>query len=142
MEQEDMGPLEAWQIREFPRELRQAVINEAKARRMSPGEFATRIFVAARQAGWDSFAPAPSSKGGQLVTTGPQPSAGPQGDGLSELIQMARAMTPPDKDSEAMRLARSMVRDRLQAIRQSDGLQTDKRKKAGPPLPRPKVVSG
>jgi hypothetical protein len=58
MQQEDMGPLEAWQIREFPRELRQAIVNEAKARRMSPGEFATRVFVAARDAGWDSFAPA------------------------------------------------------------------------------------
>ena len=58
---EDLGPLEAWQIREFPRDLRQAIVAEAKNRRMSPGEFATKIFLAARDAGWDGFAASPDS---------------------------------------------------------------------------------
>ena len=76
--QEDLGPLEAWQIRGFPRTLRQLIIQEAKDRRMSPGEFATRIFVAARDAGWETgHAPA--------APTAPPPS-------LLELTQAAIAL--------------------------------------------------
>lgn len=44
--------LDAWQIREFPRSLRLEIVEEAKRRQMSPGQFATRIFTAARAAGW------------------------------------------------------------------------------------------
>lgn len=47
MTPENLGPLEAWQIREFPRELRRQIIDEAKRRQMSPGELATRVFLAA-----------------------------------------------------------------------------------------------
>ena len=43
MNQQDLGPLEAWQIRKFPRELRQAVVAAAKERHLSPGEFVTGI---------------------------------------------------------------------------------------------------
>jgi hypothetical protein len=41
--QQDLGPLEAWQIRKFPRELRQAVVVAAKERHLSPGELVTGI---------------------------------------------------------------------------------------------------
>jgi hypothetical protein len=108
--QEDLGPLEAWQIREFPRALRQEIVNEAKTRQMSPGEFATRIFLAARDAGWDGFA--------NRQTEGSAQANGAAS--LRELASMARELTPPDKDSEAMRLARSLVRDRLKALRQPE----------------------
>jgi hypothetical protein len=47
--------MEPWQLREFPRSLRQTVVNEAKQRQMSPGQFATRVFTAAHAAGWDRF---------------------------------------------------------------------------------------
>ena len=47
-----LGKLEAWQIREFPRDLRLAIVAAAKERQQSPGEFATAIFLRAREAGW------------------------------------------------------------------------------------------
>lgn len=39
---------------------------------------------------------------------------------LRELVQMARDLTPPEKDSEALKLARSVVRDRLKALRATE----------------------
>jgi hypothetical protein len=94
MQQEDMGPLEAWQIREFPRELRQAIVNEAKARRMSPGEFATRVFVAARDAGWDSFAP---PTGGVVTNGSVPPKRVDAPDALSRLIAAACELAAADE---------------------------------------------
>ena len=55
------------------------------------------------------------SAGTQLIPVDNQPQ--PRRLELHDLVQMARAMTPPDKDSEAMRLARSLIRDRLKVLR-------------------------
>jgi hypothetical protein len=54
---QNLGPLEPWQIREFPRFLRQRIITQAKLAHMSPGEFVTRIMLACEENGWLGQAP-------------------------------------------------------------------------------------
>jgi hypothetical protein len=54
---QNLGPLEPWQIRGFPRFLRQRIITQAKLERMSPGEFVTRIMLAYEENGWLGQAP-------------------------------------------------------------------------------------
>jgi hypothetical protein len=54
---QNLGPLEPWQIRGFPRFLRQRIITQAKLERMSPGEFVTRIMIACAENGWLGQAP-------------------------------------------------------------------------------------
>jgi hypothetical protein len=43
---ENLGPAEPWQIRSFPKALRERLIDEAHAARCSVGELLTRIVVA------------------------------------------------------------------------------------------------
>jgi hypothetical protein len=56
-------------------------------------------------------------------------------DDLFRLAEMARTLTPPNKDSrdsEAMQLARSMVRDRLKALRGTEEARPRQRAIAAP----------
>jgi hypothetical protein len=49
---QDLGPAEPWQIRQFPRRLRLELTEQARQERVSVGELLTRLVVAARDAGW------------------------------------------------------------------------------------------
>jgi hypothetical protein len=56
---------------------------------------------------------------GQLVPVSrghPGPETRADREELRELVAMARELTPPDKDSEALKLARGAERDRLEAL--------------------------
>lgn len=127
MDQEDLlGPLEAWQIREFPRDLRVQIVAAAKDRRMSPGEFATQIFIAARDAGWDGFQS--SAPGGNGV----RPVADPA-DMVRAAIEAAEAAGVPVRKGMA-RQAMAHATEQLMAAR---GLQAPRRAPRALPAPAP-----
>ena len=50
--------------------------------------------------------------GRELALVSPQSALG-----LRELVEMARDLTPPDKDTKVMQVARAAVLDRLKALR-------------------------
>jgi hypothetical protein len=57
---QELGPAEPWQIRQFPRRLRLELTEQARQEHVSVGELLTRLVVAARDAGWQ-FDPAAES---------------------------------------------------------------------------------
>ena len=119
-ESENLGRLSAWQVRDFPEELRRQIADQARREDMTVGEFLTRCMVLLRDAGWPRAGNDPSNtfantstavaiRGGQHVPPGHTE--------LRELAQMARDLTPPDKDTAVLREARAVVRARIKALR-------------------------
>lgn len=62
---ENLGTTSAWQIRDFPEALRQEVIRQAKAEKVSVPEFVIGHMIALRDAGW----PQPGEPGGEGAGT-------------------------------------------------------------------------
>ena len=54
-EGEDLGKPVAWQIRDIPERIRDAVVDQARAEKINVAELVTRLVLDARAAGW-SFA--------------------------------------------------------------------------------------
>jgi len=51
-ESDNLGKVSPWQIREFPESLREDIIKQAKAERVSVSQFVTSHMAALRDAGW------------------------------------------------------------------------------------------
>jgi hypothetical protein len=51
-QEQELGPAEPWQIKQFPRRLRLELTEQARQERVSVGELLTRLVVSARDAGW------------------------------------------------------------------------------------------
>jgi adenine/guanine phosphoribosyltransferase-like PRPP-binding protein len=62
-EADDLGPAEPWQIKQFPRRLRQELTEQAHTERVSVGELLTRLVIAAREGGWQFDPSRPSPDG-------------------------------------------------------------------------------
>jgi hypothetical protein len=50
---DNLGKVSPWQIREFPESLRDDIVKQAKAERVSVSEFVTGHMAALRDAGWN-----------------------------------------------------------------------------------------
>jgi hypothetical protein len=126
--------LRPWTIKAMPEELTQRAVAAARRRQETVAELVSRALareldgpsVVMRSDQIEPSKPASEQGEGRSLTVvgAPRsapvdPRSDPRSDqvGLRDLVEMARALTPPEKDSEAMRLARSMVRDRLRALR-------------------------
>jgi hypothetical protein len=105
-----VGELKDWAVKQFPVAMRLAITAAAERRNMTVAQFLIRHF---ETHGIDGDLP-PSTA---LTVVGQPGNRSANGSELRELVQIAREATPDGKDSEAMRLARSMVRDRLRALR-------------------------
>jgi len=107
-----------WTIKSIASEARDLAIMAARREQLTVGQWLERLirqatageFVADRQG-------APLS-GGQLVHVGSKTAPRSDHEELDDLARMARSLTPPDKDSAAMRLARSLVVDRLKGLKE------------------------
>ena len=111
-----IGP---WTIKAVPTETRNQVIAAARQEGLTVGQWLER-----RINEWlGDGGPVRVSQGqpgGALVPVSRcQPGSETRADHgeLRELVRMARELTPPDRDSEALKLARGVVRDRLRALR-------------------------
>lgn len=108
-----LGEVKDWAVKQFPVAMRKAVTAAADRRGMTVAEFMVRHF---EMHGIDGGA-APVTRGvarpDTLATLPPSGVAE-----LRELVTMAVSLSPADQDSQAKRLARAMVRDRLKAMRE------------------------
>jgi hypothetical protein len=119
-----LGPGKPWLVKDFPVSLREDITRAAAGQGATVGQWlvahfqkfgidgveVNRVYPVAIIPGKPS--PPPATALAPVAAVGDSPHAE-----LRDLVEMARALTPPEKDSEAMRLARSMVRDRLRALR-------------------------
>ena len=109
MEPEDFGPAEAWQIREFPRRLRDYIANEARNQDVKVGELLTKIVVAYR----DGRLGHPSTMFANPLNGTPD---------LTELLELerlshlARLLTSEGKSSKPLAEAKRLVWARLKAL--------------------------
>ena len=102
--------IKPWTIKSVASEVRDLAIIAARKEGLTVGQWLERVIRAATA----------ESDGQSLIVSPPRSApVSLQSDqvGLRELVAMARELTPPEKDSEAMKLARSVVRDRLRALR-------------------------
>jgi hypothetical protein len=109
---ESLGKLEAWQIREFPRDLRLAIVAAAKERQQSPGEFATAIFLRAREAGWWT------DDGAHQLTVSNGSPAPPSPPSLAEIAQATATISTIDTPSArgTTQLGIRVLRGRLSSM--------------------------
>jgi hypothetical protein len=125
---EDLGKPVAWQIRDMPEAIRDAVTEQARVEGVKVPDLLTRLVLDARDNGW-------TFKGSQNRFANPSNTADP----LADLIRLAREATPDGKDSAAMQEARRVVLDRLRPLRgpmvpllRLDGMKPDPSGEAAP----------
>jgi hypothetical protein len=113
-----MGP---WTIKAVPTETRNKVIAAARQEGLTVGQWLERrVNEWLADGGPVRVSHGQPATGQELVPVSHgQPRSETQADHgeLRELVRMARELTPPDRDSEALKLARGVVRDRLRALR-------------------------
>lgn len=109
-----IGP---WTIKAVPTETRNRVIAAARQEGLTVGQWLER-----RVNEWLADGEPMRVAGTLVPVSRSQPRLETQANHaeLRELAQLARELTPPDKDSEALKLARGVVRDRLRALRLSE----------------------
>lgn len=101
---QDVTRLRHWQVKDFPEEKRKAVTTAAAQ--------AGKTVAAWLEPAIDR-ALADEGRVGEVTQFTP---AAVNSRELRELAELARMLTPPDRDSEAMRRARSLVNRRLKAV--------------------------
>src|SRR5436853_596759 len=57
----NLGPVEPWQIKQFPRRLRLELTEQARQEKVSVGELLTKLVLAARDVGWQFDGQAPGA---------------------------------------------------------------------------------
>lgn len=119
---ENLGRPVAWQIRDIPESIRDAVTDQARAEKVNVAELLTRLVLDTRDAGWSFTA---STK---FANTSNMPAPVNLGE-LAQLIEATRALSetavvavPPSIAKDAQ----SMVK---LAIRQAKGLPPPARRK-------------
>ena len=84
-DQQNLGPVKAWQIREFPEELRKEIVAEAERQGVPVSEFMTAQMAALQSAGW-------VATNLKLFATG---KTGANLAALREIAEIARTLAPP-----------------------------------------------
>lgn len=113
-----VSDLKPWNVKDFPSALRQQITLAASKQGVTVAEWLTAYFQKHGIEG-EALPAVNPVKANQLTVFRSPPQPVPQASELHELAQLARTVTPPDKDSEAMQVARSMIRDRLKALRKT-----------------------
>jgi hypothetical protein len=113
-----LGPGKPWLVKDFPVSLREDITRAAAGQGATVGQWLVAHF---QKFGIDGVEvnrvyPVALIPGNPVPDTALAAGDSPHAE-LRELVGLARASTPPDRDSEALRLARSMVRDRMRALR-------------------------
>lgn len=109
---QNLGPVKAWQIRDFPELLREEIVAQADVEGVSVSEFATAKWAALRDNGWQ-------------VTGGPFPGAGnpKRLEALRELAELA-AVVAQNHEGMGKAIAgalKTLIRQELKALRSGIG---------------------
>jgi hypothetical protein len=120
---EDDEPVDAigpWTIKAVAKATRDAVTLAARKEGLTVGQWLERrVKEWTEDGGPVRVSHSQPASGQELALVSPPSSPGADRSELGALVRMARELSPPDKDTEVMRVARAAVRDRLRAL-QSD----------------------
>ena len=112
---EPVDAVAPWTIKSVATATRDAVTKAARQEGLTVGQWLER-----RVAEWlEDGGPVRVSRGALVPVSRGQPASETRADHneLRDLVHMARDLTPPDKDSAVLRLARATVRDRLKGLK-------------------------
>ena len=122
-----MAPTDAikpWTIKSIASEARDLAVMAARREGRTVGQWLERVIRLATAGEFTVDRQGLPLSDRALTTVGPRKLRSDH-DELRELVQMARELSPPDQDTEVMRLARATVRDRLKALRTASPLGAD-----------------
>lgn len=129
---QNLGPVGTWQIKNFPDELRRAIVDRAMVERATVGELLTRVIVAVMAADWQV---------GQAVNPSDTPSTVVDLDRVTRAISASALLAASDLIPPAFRRrANRLLRDSLPAPA-PQALGAGLRKRLGPPDPQVELVA-
>ena len=106
-----------WTIENISVETRNLVVAAARRDGLTVGQWLDRRVREWEADGSPAVSPSQPGMARPLTVVGPAAAPRSDLDDLRELVRMARELTPADKDTDVLRAARRVVRDRLRAMR-------------------------